>query len=238
MDPAEAGEGGQPRPVSLAGAIRRSFRAYVDEALVFALANLAWVVLVGLVALVAALLPLTLLVTAPLLALPTAVLMRLAIAAVREEVPSWRTARDELRRTVWRKIALAAVQLLVVVIGASNIAVADAVRSLPTILAGFVSGYAIVASAIIALALWPIVCDPRRAGGVGEQLRLALAVVTFRPLQLAVLAVIGALGVVVSVQLVVPAFFLPSLVLLAVAAYVVPIADRFRIADGGAPNEG
>jgi hypothetical protein len=237
MDPATAG-GERARAPSLAGAMRRALRAYVDEALAFALANLAWVVLIGVAALLAAIVPLSLVLVAPLLALPTAVLLRLAVATVRDEVPSLRMVRDELGRHAGRKLAIGGVQLVVLMIGVANVVVADAVRSLPTILAGFVSGYALVAMTVIALALWPVVCDPRRDASLGDQLRLALAIVAVRPLQLAVLGLIAALGVVVSVQLVVPAFFLPSLVVLALAAYVVPIADRIRSADDGGGGDG
>ncbi|HJP71247.1 MAG TPA: hypothetical protein VJ975_05965, partial [Candidatus Limnocylindria bacterium] len=60
------------------------------------------------------------------------------------------------------------------------------------------------------------------------QLRLALALVTLRPLQLVVLAVITVLAVIVSIQLIAPLLFLPSLVLITIAGYVVPVADRLR----------
>ena len=55
--------------------------------------------------------------------------------------------------------------------------------------------------------------------------------VVIRPIQILVLAVITVLSVLVSIQLVVPASFLPSLVMLAGAAYVVDVADRLRIVE-------
>ena len=76
------------------------------------------------------------------------------------------------------------------------------------------------------MALWPIVCDPRRAGPLRDQLRLAMVVTVRRPLQLATLAFIAGLSVVASIQVPVLAFVLPIFVVLAIAGYVVPAADE------------
>ena len=105
---------------------------------------------------------------------------------------------------------------------------APGIGGIPGILSTIVAGYALVASSVYATALWPIVCDPRREGPLREQRRLALAVMLLRPVQIAVLTVITVLAVLVSVQLVAPAVFLPLLVMLAIAGYVVDVADRLR----------
>ena len=166
---------------------------------------------------------------APLLALPTAVLMRLAVAAAREDAPSWRVARAELGRLAWRKVGLAAAQLLVTALGILNLSLGPSLGGIAGVAVTIVAGYALIAVAVYALPLWSIVCDPLREGPLRDQLRLALAVVALRPIQVLVLAVITVLSVLVSIQLVVPASFLPSLVMLAGAAYVVDVADRLQI---------
>ena len=176
---------------------------------------------------VAAVVPLVL-VLAPLLALPTAALMRLAVVAARGASPSWRIVREELGRLALRKVGLAAVQLMVLLVSLVNVSLAPRIGGIPGILSTIVAGYALVASSVYATALWPIVCDPRREGPLREQLRLALAVMLLRPVQIAVLTVITVLAVLVSVQLVAPAVFLPLLVMLAIAGYVVDVADRLR----------
>jgi hypothetical protein len=76
------------------------------------------------------------------------------------------------------------------------------------------------------MAVWPIVCDPLRAGPLREQLRLALAVTARRPLQLGLLAVIAGLAAAASIQVLILGLFVPIVVLLAIAGYVVPAADQ------------
>ena len=166
---------------------------------------------------------------APLLALPAAVLMRLAVCAARDDAPSWRLVRAELGRLAGRKVGLAAVQLLVLGLGLLNLSLGPSMGGIAGVAVTIVAGYALLAVGIYAVPLWSIVCDPQREGPLRDQLRLALAVVLLRPIQVAVLAVITVLAVLASIQLVVPASFLPSLVMLAGAAYVVDVADRLRI---------
>lgn len=168
---------------------------------------------------------------APLLALPAAVLMRLAVSAARDDAPSWRLARAELGRLAGRKVGLAAAQLLILGLGLLNLSLGPSMGGIAGVAVTIVAGYALIAVAVYAVPLWSIVCDPLRQGPLRDQLRLALAVVVIRPIQILVLAVITVLSVLVSIQLVVPASFLPSLVMLAGAAYVVDVADRLRIAE-------
>ena len=163
---------------------------------------------------------------APGIAIPMASLMRLGVAAVRLGVPTVKMAREELGRMTMRKLVLAAVQMLLLALAAANIGLAARIGGLSGLLSGGVAIYAAIATALLSVALWPIVCDPRRDGPWRDQLRLAIAVALRRPLQIGVLAGIVALAAYVSVQLLVPALFLPAVVLLAVAGYVVPLADE------------
>jgi hypothetical protein len=216
-----------PRRPSLARAIREAFSRYLDEIVLFTVVNLGWALAVGVFAFARIGLPAVVILT-PLLALPTAALMRLAVATGRDRTPTLPMAREELGRLAGRKVALAAVQLLVMGLSLTNVVLGGSIGGLAGIASAIVAGYALVAVVVYAVALWPIVCDPAREAPVRDQLRLALALVTLRPLQLIVLAVISGLAVVVSIQLIVPLLFLPSLVLIMVAGYVVPVADRLR----------
>jgi hypothetical protein len=212
-------------PPRLAAALFGAPRLAVEHAFPLLVANtvlglivVAYVVLlVGVPALIVAI---------PLLALPTAALTRLAVAAVRLGVPSLAMARGELGRLPLRKILLAFAQVLVFGISVTNIGLAGQMGGLAGLVSGGVGIYALLGTAIYAVALWPIVCDPRRAGPLRDQLRLALVVTVRRPLQFATLALLAGLAAMASVQVPVLAFFLPILVLLAIAGYVVPAADE------------
>ena len=108
-----------PRP-SLARAIREAFSRYLEDIVVFLLVNLGWVLAFGAFAFVRIGLPLVVILT-PLLALPTSALMRLAVASGRDRTPTWPMARDELGRLAGRKVALAAIQLLVMGLSLTNV---------------------------------------------------------------------------------------------------------------------
>lgn len=217
----------QPRRPSLARAIRESFPRYLDDIVLFAIVNVGWALAFGAFAFVRIGLPAVVILT-PLLALPTSALMRLAIATARDMAPGWPMAREELGRLAGRKVALAAIQLLIMGLSLTNVVLGGSIGGLAGIASAIVAGYALIAVSVYALALWPIVCDPAREAPLRDQLRLALALVTLRPLQLLVLAVITVLAVIVCIQLIVPLLILPSLVLIVVAGYVVPVADRLR----------
>ena len=221
----------EPPPPSLGRAIRRSLPAYLDEIVLFLLVNLAWLLLAFGFAAAWTIIPLLALVLLPLLALPMAVLMRLAVATARDRSPGWPMVLAELPRQAGRKLLLAAIQLLILALGVANVTLAPQIGGLLGVLSALVAGYAVVVSSVYALSLWPIVCDPTRDLRLPDQLRLALVVITLRPWQVGVLAVIVVLSVVVSAQLVVPAVFLPGLVLIMVAGYIIPVADRLRPAE-------
>ena len=208
--------------------MRHAAVAYVDMIVPLATVNIALVVL-GFLAVAAAALAPPLMLLLPILALPSGVLMRLAVEAARDSTPPPGTVRTELGRMAGRKIALGAVQLLVLVLGTLNISLSGAIGGIAGVATGLVAGYALIASSVYAVALWPIVCDPRRAGPLRAQLRLALAVVLVRPLQVGVLALLTVLAGIVSAQLVIPALVLPSVLALTIGAYVVGVADRLRV---------
>jgi hypothetical protein len=205
---------------------------YVAEIVMFGVANAAWMLLVVAAVALWRLVPI-LVVLAPLLALPTSALMRLAVVTVRYDTPAWRHVRDELGRLVPRKLLLASVQLLLTAMGIANISLAVVTGGVLGAITGLVAFYAVLVVSLYALALWPIVADPAQEAPLREQLRLATALVLTRTLPLLLLLVVTVLAIILSVQLIVPAVILPSLVMLAVAAYVVPIVDRARAARRG-----
>ncbi len=218
---------GHDRPAGITHSIRVSVAAYVDEIVLFLILNVALVIVVAALVSFAALMPLAF-ALAPLLALPTAVICRLAVTTARGGSPRWAMVGEELLRRAGRKVVLAALQLLVLGVGLLNVSLVDEIGGVPGMLSLVVSGYAVVASSVFALTLWPIVCDPRRDGPLVDHLRLALSLVLLRPLQLGMLAALTALAMVASIQLVALALILPSLVLLASTDYIVNLADRIR----------
>jgi hypothetical protein len=214
--------------VSLPSALVAAVESYIAEVAVLLTANAAWLFGLGVLVVLWAVLPLIALVGLIPFALPTAALQRLGVVAARGDSPRWSHVRDELPRHVARKLLLAAGQVTIALLSLTSLELAVRMGGLLGIVAALVAGYVLIASALCALALWPIVCDPRRDGPLADQVRLALAVVLLRPLQLLGFGFITTLALVTSVQLIAPFLFVPSLVLLATAQYVVNVADRLR----------
>ncbi len=223
---ADESPGGQ-RPASVAGAVRRSVTLSLEWAVPFVVTNVAWGMVVGVYLLLLVGFPILAL-AAPLLAIPTSALMRLAVVAVRSGVPTLAVAWGEIWRLPQRKVGVAFVQLLLLGVAVANLDLSVRIGGALGVLSAGVALYAGVATAMLSIAVWPIVCDPARDGPLREQLRLALSVVVRRPPQLLVLALLTALAVYVSTQLLVPALVRPAVVMLAVAGYVVPAADAIR----------
>lgn len=209
----------------LGAAIVGSLGLVLEHAFPLVAVNLAWGLMVAAFLFVVVGVP-VLLLALPILALPTAAMTRLAVSAVRAGIPTLAMARDELGRLPLRKLAIAAVQLLVLGISVSNLGLAGEIGGVLGAMSAGVAVYALIASGILATAVWPVVCDPIRAGPLREQLRLGLAISLRRPVQLGILALIAGLAAAASLQWPILGLFLPSIVLLAVAGYVVPSADE------------
>lgn len=211
-------------PPTLRRAIRTGLLGYAEDALLFLALNLG-LLLAVVVFVVAWTFAPVLVVLAPLLALPAAVLMRLAVAVARDEVASWELARQEMLRRPGRKVAVAAVQLVLTAVAALNVLVASSFGGLLGAVVAAAGAYGAIMVTAFAVALWPLVCDPRRDGRMASQLRLSAALVLLHPLQIAGLLALIAASVALSVLFVAPAVMLPSVMALIVAAYVVPAAD-------------
>lgn len=167
-------------------------------------------------------------VLAPLLALPVSAVQRLAAVAVRDGIPRWPAAWHELRRRPRRKLAIATIQLLVTALGLINVLVSVRLGGLLGAASTIAAAYALLAIWALATALWPILSDPRCDAPLGRQLRLAAALALGRPLAIGLLLLLAIVAVLVCVRLVAPAFVLPSLVLLVIAAYVGDAADQLH----------
>ena len=191
----------------------------------FGVANAAWVLVIVAAVALWRLVP-VLVVLAPLLALPTSALMRLAVVTARNDAPAWRHVRHELGRLVPRKLLLATVQILLSLMGIANVGLGLATGGVLGTITGLVAFYVLLVVSLYAVALWPIVVDPVQEAPLRQQLRIATALILTRTLRLVVLLVLTTLAAIICVQLIIPALFLPSLVMLAIAAYVVPQADR------------
>jgi hypothetical protein len=221
----------------LLAAVVLGARAFWDDAFVFVLANVALILCAVALATLVAIVPAALVLT-PLLSLPLSAVQRLAIVAATDDVPRWPAAWSELRRRPARKLGVASVQLLVTLLGATNILVSSRMGGLLGAVTTIVVAYALLAIWAIAIPLWPLLSDPHRDAPFRRQLRLAVAIALGRPLAIGLLLVLVVGAMLVCVRLIAPALVLPSLVLLVVAAYVGGVVDRFVPRSGGEDHSG
>lgn len=215
-----------PEQPSLAAAIRFSVSGLVEWVHAFVLWNLALVVAVAIVLTLLLLTNLALLLV-PLLAPLVCGLLRLATVAHRDEVVTLRTAMPGIRHRWGAKVGLAAAQSLILLLAALNVMLAPAIGGLLAALSVATSVYLALGVAGYAMVGWTLLCDPRRESDpLGHLARLALVVLVRRPLPLLFILVVAVLAVAIVYNLVVPALFLPSMIMLLVAGYVLPAADR------------
>jgi hypothetical protein len=208
-------------------AARAASRGYLESFALFAVLNLMFVVAALLVAAAFTLFR-PAIVLAPLVALPASALMRAAVEVARGTGPGWSNALAELRRRAGRKVLLASAQLIVAAVAGLNLALAASLAAVPALVGAGLGAAGLIVSSAFAIALWPIVCDPRRDGPLRGQLRLALGIVVLRPLQIGALLAVAALAVTACVLFIVPLILLPALVVLLAGAYVVPSADAIE----------
>lgn len=189
---------GRSVPPGLGSAAREALRGFYFNSWRFVAANLVWGI--GLVALYLVSLgwPLLGLILAPLLALPTVGLFRLAALVARGEPASfwdaWAAWRAFLRPT------------LLVGIGATVAGAVLLVNVGGGLLTGTALGWALATFAawglvllwLVTLGLWPVLTDPHRASdgapaGLRSSLRLAALLVLAHPARMAALGFVCAL---------------------------------------------
>ncbi|MBA2730345.1 MAG: hypothetical protein H0U48_06305 [Euzebyaceae bacterium] len=208
--------------------LRGAASSLVDDMGSFIVANLIWVSVAALTALVRAVYP-PALVAGVLLVPVTCGLTRMAGRAARGVSVNLGQFGHGVRCRFWPHLALGAGQSLLLAVASVNVAVGlRAGRALP-ILAAVVSGYVALATWLLATAAWPLLLDPQRhAMPLRAALRLAVTVVLRRPVGLVAIASIEAVFIAVTVQTVVPALLLPSYGALLAAHYVLPVADSLE----------
>jgi hypothetical protein len=213
-------------PPSLASAVRFSVTGLVESLHAFLAWNLVLLVAVALVLLALTITNLALL-AVPFLAPLVCGLLRLATVSHRGDQVALRTALPGIRRRLWTKIGLASVHAALLLLAALNLLVAPAIGGLVGALSMAMSVYLAAALLAYAVIAWTLLCDPwRETRPVRHLLRLAIIVLLRRPLQVLFLVLVLALAVAVTANLVVPGFFLPSMVLLLFTGYVIPAADE------------
>jgi hypothetical protein len=228
---------GQPPASRLGGALRSAAVDFYFNSWRLVPANLAWsATLLGIIVLAASVSALALLL-APLLALPTVGIYRLAALIVRGEPVALSDAF-----TSWRRFGGPALALGVAILAAGTLFGFNVWTGL---LRGDVIGWSLAtlaawglaAVAMLACTTWPILVDPRReALGHRARLRLAVLLIIAHPVRLGALALV--MGVILSVSTVAFAALLTgsiSFLALVASRYVLPAADRLeaRLATSG-----
>ncbi len=177
---------------------------------------------------------------APLLALPTIGLYRMAALVTRGDAVSLSDAFDAWRQFGGRALALGgAFTLLVTVFGANVLLGLDRGDVLGWVIAT-TAAWGLVITALCACVVWPLAADPRRETlGFRAIVRLALLMVVAFPLRM------GALAVLIAVVLVASTIGFVALVTISVAfvallatRFVLPAADRFEPLKAGGSDGG
>jgi hypothetical protein len=193
-------------------------------------ANLLWAaVLIGLIALWL-IWPILAVALAPLLALPTAGIFRLAALITRSEFVSFWDGLAAWRRYLSPALALGAFILLSGAAFAVNMVTGLTSSSPPGWAFATLAAWGLAAIGVFAVTSWPLLVDPRRdADPLIDRLRLAGLLVIAFPLRLGALALIVA-GVLALSTVLFAALLTISLAYVALVAcrYVLPAADRLE----------
>lgn len=192
-------------------------------------ANLLWAVTFVVLAVAAAAWP-PALVLLPLLALPTAGIARMAALAARGDAVGFADFGDGIARR-WRQALVAgAAGLVLLIVFGTNLVLGLQLGGPAGWLFGILAGYAALGTAMVLVAFWPILADPRRDGwSLGRRLRLALLVTLARPGRLAGLTLFLVLLLAISTALfavLVTAGI--AFAILVATRYVLPIADALE----------
>lgn len=165
-----------------------------------------------------------------LLAVPVAAgMMRMATRLIRDGHTDFGDFTEILRRP-WRVLALGAAQLAVTAVLVADISIASAWQSWPGTFLAVSAGYGLAVLWAFALVAWPLLLDPERdIEGVRPRLRTAFVVMVAHPLRIVLFALLmGGLLLVATVAIAPIITFAVGLAWLAIARYVLPIADRIE----------
>ena len=215
-------------PARLGEAVRIGVGSFVEEVTTFLVANVAWAVAAGSVVYAVTRSPIAL-VLLPLIAPLTTGLARVATEAARQRVVSPRTFVAGVRDRFWTKVGLGALQAGVIGIALLDVLLAPAIGGLPALMSIVLAIYIAISSVVFGMVFWTLLADATLGAMPVRQLaRLALAVILRKPLPVLFLLVYTLLAVGIMTTLVAPVLFLPSIILLTIAAYVIPAAEEIR----------
>jgi hypothetical protein len=156
-------------------------------------------------------------------------LARMAGHAARKDLPRLRHFLQGARHRLWTHLAIGAAQCLVLAVALVNIAIGMGGASLLFALVTVVAGYVALGTGVLAVVVWPLLLDPqRRDAEVRAVFRLALAVITARPISVGVIALIVVALLAAVAEVVVLGVVLPSFGALLAANFVLPVADRLQ----------
>jgi hypothetical protein len=166
---------------------------------------------------------------APLLALPTVGIYRVAALIVREEPLSISDGFASWRRYGAQAMVLAVLLLGCVAVFATNLMTGIQNSGVVGWSLATFAGWGLVATAIVACVVWPLLVDPwRESLGLRAVLRLALVLSIAFPFRFGALAIVlGVLVVVSTFAVVVVLTIAIGLAALIASRYVLPAADRF-----------
>jgi hypothetical protein len=218
-----------PRP-SLPGALRASAVDVFYNSWRLVPANLVWGVAFVVIALLGLSAPALGLLLVPLLAIPTVGLFRLAALISRGEAVSLSDAFAAWRRYLVPALVAGIAITVGVVVGAWDFAAGITSDSLVGWVLGTLAAWGLLLVLAIALAFWPLLVDPARAGRpVRERLRLAGLVVVAYPVRMAVLLAV-VLAILVASLVAFAAIVTVSVAYVALVSsrWVLPAADRLE----------
>lgn len=217
-----------PPPPRLGRVLRQALSDFFYNSWRFLGANLLLGTLMVLVVLASVASPLALL-GVLLLVPPAAGMMRMATRLIRDGHTDFSDFTEVLRRP-WRVLLLGAGQLLITGVLVADVSIAAAWQSWPGTFLVVSAGYGLLVLWTFALVAWPLLLDPERdAEGMRPRLRVALVVLLAYPLRIGLFALlIGVLLLVATVSIAPVITFAVGLAWLAIARYVLPIADRIE----------
>lgn len=162
-----------------------------------------------------------------LLVPPAAGTMRMATRLIRDGHTDFSDFTEMIQRP-WRVLWVGAAQLVITGVLVADMSIASGWQSWPGTFLVVSAGYGLLVMWAFALVAWPLLLDPERdSDGVRPRLRLALVVILAYPLRIGLFALlIGVLLLVATVAIAPIITFAVGLAWLAIARYVLPIADR------------
>lgn len=155
--------------------------------------------------------------------------MRMATRLVRDGNTDFSDVTEVIRRP-WRVLALGTAQLVTTGVLVADMAIAASWQSWLGTFLVVSAAYGLLVLWTFALVAWPVVLDPERDDeGIRPQLRLALVVLLAHPVRISLFALLmGAFLLLATVAIAPVITFAVGLVWLAIARYVLPIADRIE----------